>query len=163
MNFIKRIDDLGRIVIPKDIRKELEIETNENMEISINNNEIILKKYDRLNNKNKLIVKLGKVIYNLLNKNMIITNREYIIYSNNDSLINKKISNELKNYIVNRIELEGNKKIELIDEYTINSNLISKNLILDSDACGILIIYDDNINEKDKLILDIFYRFISSI
>lgn len=163
MNFIKRIDDLGRIVIPKDIRKELEIETNENMEISINNNEIILKKYDRLNNKNKLIVKLGKVIYNLLNKNMIITNREYIIYSNNESLINKKISNELKNYIVNRIELEGNKRIELIDEYTINSNLISKNLILDSDACGILIIYDDNINEKDKLILDIFYRFISSI
>ena len=41
----RRIDDLGRIVIPKEIRKNLKIKENEVLEIFINNDEIILKKY----------------------------------------------------------------------------------------------------------------------
>ena len=41
----RRIDDLGRIVIPKEIRKNLKIKENEVLEIFINNDEIILKPY----------------------------------------------------------------------------------------------------------------------
>lgn len=43
---IRRIDELGRIVIPKNIRSALKIDENDPLEIQYNNNgEIILRKY----------------------------------------------------------------------------------------------------------------------
>ena len=43
---VRRIDDLGRIVIPKEIRKTFHIKESDPMEIFINGEgEIILKKY----------------------------------------------------------------------------------------------------------------------
>lgn len=45
---VRRIDDLGRIVIPKEIRRALRMETGEAVEIYTNKNgEIILKKYKK--------------------------------------------------------------------------------------------------------------------
>ena len=42
---IRRIDDLGRLVIPKEIRKNLRIKNGENLEIFVNEEDnIILKK-----------------------------------------------------------------------------------------------------------------------
>ena len=42
---IRRIDNLGRIVIPKEIRKSLRLIENDSMEIYIQGQEIVLKKY----------------------------------------------------------------------------------------------------------------------
>ena len=41
---IRRIDDLGRVVIPKEIRKNLRIKEGDNLEIFVEKEEIILKK-----------------------------------------------------------------------------------------------------------------------
>ena len=51
----RRIDDLGRIVIPKEIRKNLKIKENEVLEIFINNDEIILKKFSPFNDSEKVL------------------------------------------------------------------------------------------------------------
>lgn len=46
---IRRIDDLGRIVIPKEIRKNLRIKNGENLEIFVGeNDQIILRKFSQL-------------------------------------------------------------------------------------------------------------------
>ena len=43
---VRRIDELGRIVIPKEIRKNLRINTGDNVEIYMDeNNKIVLKKF----------------------------------------------------------------------------------------------------------------------
>lgn len=50
---VRRIDELGRIVIPKEIRKTMRIREGENIEIFIDGNQnIVLKKYS-------IIKKLG--------------------------------------------------------------------------------------------------------
>lgn len=38
---VRRIDDLGRIVIPKEIRKSLRIREGENLEIFVDHNEML--------------------------------------------------------------------------------------------------------------------------
>lgn len=43
---VRRIDDLGRIVIPREIRKQFMISEGDSLEIFVNNDEIILRKYD---------------------------------------------------------------------------------------------------------------------
>lgn len=43
---VRRLDDLGRIVIPKEIRKSLKFMEGEALELFVENNSLILKKYD---------------------------------------------------------------------------------------------------------------------
>ena len=45
---VRRIDDLGRIVIPKEIRKTLRIKDGESVEIFLDSDNIVLKKYSPL-------------------------------------------------------------------------------------------------------------------
>lgn len=45
IGIIKRIDDLGRIVIPQEIRKMLSIKSGDPLEISVDGNKIILELY----------------------------------------------------------------------------------------------------------------------
>ena len=161
MNFIKRIDDLGRIVIPKEIRRSLCIQNNENMEISINNDEIILKKHSLLNEKEKDLIKLCNLIQNISNKIIVVTDRDKVIYSTIESIINKEISNKLKDNIINQKELDMN--IHITDEYKIESNFIYKPLIIESNQVGLIILIDEDINDKDKLLLEIVSKYINTI
>ena len=43
---IRKLDELGRVVIPMEIRKKLEIEQKDPIEIYLDGNSIILKKYE---------------------------------------------------------------------------------------------------------------------
>ena len=44
---IRKIDNLGRIVIPKDIREELNIECKKEVKITIENNKIIINRIEK--------------------------------------------------------------------------------------------------------------------
>lgn len=56
---IRRIDDLGRIVIPKDIRRRIQAEEGTPMEFFIDGTNIVLKRY-RSEQEKKEIVKCGE-------------------------------------------------------------------------------------------------------
>lgn len=47
---IRKVDELGRIVLPKDIRRSLNLKVGTPMEIYINGNTLILKEYSQLQN-----------------------------------------------------------------------------------------------------------------
>ena len=42
---VRRIDELGRIVIPKEIRKNMRIKSGDNLEIFLEGDNILLRKY----------------------------------------------------------------------------------------------------------------------
>lgn len=42
----KKIDDVGRVVLPKDVREELGLRINDMLKIEVENNSIIIKKAD---------------------------------------------------------------------------------------------------------------------
>ena len=58
---IRRIDDLGRIVIPKEIRKNLKIREGDTLEFYISGNEIILKLTVSQDDMGKVIGKQGRI------------------------------------------------------------------------------------------------------
>nr|WP_092074985.1 AbrB/MazE/SpoVT family DNA-binding domain-containing protein [Dendrosporobacter quercicolus]NSL49616.1 AbrB/MazE/SpoVT family DNA-binding domain-containing protein [Dendrosporobacter quercicolus DSM 1736]SDN25118.1 transcriptional pleiotropic regulator of transition state genes [Dendrosporobacter quercicolus] len=43
---VRRVDDLGRVVIPKELRRNLDIKEGDPMEIYVENDRIILRKYE---------------------------------------------------------------------------------------------------------------------
>ena len=77
----RKIDELGRIVIPKEIRKNLGIRDGESLEIFTENDSIILKKHFIMEKYEQLSKKLCESIYNIYKINVIITDREKVIAS----------------------------------------------------------------------------------
>lgn len=144
--FKKRIDELGRIVIPKEIRNAFKIKNFDEIELSIEDNLIVLKKTAGLEKyKEKfqnLIDYLKEFIkYDLL----IIDDKKVIISSNKMYKEDEEICIDLsKNF------LEGYIKITKDSFY--NGNVLIESLIIDSNLYGYLIILSPNIIEnKDEI------------
>ena len=155
----RRIDDLGRIVIPKEIRKNLKIKENEVLEIFINNDEIILKKFSPFNDSEKVLSDYIKVINDMTGNDVIITDRDKVILSTKkleERLINKKLSEYVNDLIENRSTFLSNdiKGIEVIDNEKIKQNYYFIPFIIDSDVVGSIIMFSSKeIDENSKSLL----------
>lgn len=155
----RRIDDLGRIVIPKEIRKNLKIKENEVLEIFINNDEIILKKFSSFNDSEKVLSDYIKVINDMTGNDVIITDRDKVILSSKrleERLLNKKLSEYVNDLIENRSIFLSNdmKGIEVIDNEKIKQNYCFIPFIIDSDVIGSIIMFSSKeIDENSKSLL----------
>lgn len=153
---IRKIDELGRIVLPKELRKYLNINPGDDFQISIESEKIILEKYSRLQN-------IETELINLINCFSSVTKNDIYLIINN-KIINKEnetITNEIQNLIQERkiFYKDTNQKLK------ISNNIISKNkivinpIILNSDILGTVIITDndnlDNLINNSKIIENI--------
>ena len=112
---VRRIDELGRIVIPKEIRKTLRIREGENLEIFLDDQEnIVLKKYFALNHFAEEAKTFVDTIYHLTRHSVIITDTDKVIAMagvEKELLDQKPISEQLKDIIARRDKMfEKNKK-----------------------------------------------------
>ena len=155
----RRIDDLGRIVIPKEIRKNLKIKDNEVLEIFINNDEIILKKFSPFNDSEKVLSDYIKVINDMTGNDVIITDRDKVILSTKkleEKLLNKKLSEYVNDLIENRSIFLSNdmKGIEVIDNERLKQNYYFIPFIIDSDVVGSIIMFSSKeFDENSKSLL----------
>lgn len=154
---IRRIDDLGRIVIPKEIRKNLRIKEGDNLEIYISSEDLVLKKYSYLKRITDLAQELADTLSNYLNKDVLITDTDSIIAASGKSrkeYLNKNISNYIIECIQRRQKfIETNKKeIELIQKHKINCNYLISTIISNSEAVGAIIVF----SEEEKLVPEEF-------
>ena len=158
----RRIDELGRLVIPKEIRKNLKIKDNDQIEISIVNDKIVLSKYDLLN-KDDIVHKIILCMKKTLEKNVLFTSREKIIDGillNRENVNNALLNNEVTSIIEYRKEvIDSSKKITLYQNVSSSSWIISP-LIVNGDLYGSLILYGDSVNEIDISILHFVKTFL---
>lgn len=59
---VRRLDDLGRLVIPKEIRKQYQLKEGDSIEFYIENDKIVLEKYDTLSSKENDILKICETL-----------------------------------------------------------------------------------------------------
>lgn len=80
----RRIDELGRIVVPKEIRYNLGIRDGEPLEIFIEDDEIIIKKYSKIDNIKDITKRYIDIIYDITNISVLVSDREKIIACSNN-------------------------------------------------------------------------------
>ena len=146
---VRRIDDLGRIVIPKEIRRTLKINDGDNVEIYVSDDSIVLKKYCFLNSSFLLAQKLTDSFYNIYHKIILITDNEKIV-AGSKKYLNKTLSTTIVDIINNRSEIEKNICITN-DNDSVNVYLYP--IISSSDALGSVILISDDISAIDKSII----------
>lgn len=77
---VRRIDDLGRVVIPKEIRRTLRIREGDPLEIFVDRDgEVILKKYSPIGELADFAQEYAESLYESLRHTVIISDRDHII------------------------------------------------------------------------------------
>jgi len=157
--YIRKIDELGRIVIPKEVRKKLKIHEGENLLINCSENNIHLSKHSYIKNNHKFINHLGDKTHFLTNLNIIITDLENIIYSSNKHE-QIPLSEELKTYITSRIS-KSQAKLLVGNNLTIEGNIQIEPIISNSFCLGLVITYNEKENEYINKIAKLLASIIS--
>lgn len=167
---IRRIDELGRIVIPKEIRKSLRIKEGENLEIYVDSEEnIILKKHSLVKRLSDFAQDFADSIYSYIKHNVIISDNDSILAVSGalkKEYLNQPISAYLETKINSREEIfeTSKKKIELVDEKYIEASYAVSPIIVNGDTIGMVMILSTNeeITATDYKIVQILSNFFKS-
>lgn len=147
---VRKIDELGRIVIPKEIRKNLNIRNGEDVSIFVKDNMIVLKKHERALTIKEISQKYINAFKKINDDVVLISDKNSIISSSNFEYIDKKIDNKIFNLINERKSEEGT--VLNLGGEVINSAYIISPIIVDTDAIGAVIsLCKDRLNEKSKI------------
>ena len=141
----RKIDELGRIVIPKEIRKNLGIRDGEALEIFTSEDSIILKKYFEVRKYEDLSSKLCELIKNIYNVDLVITDREKVITSSNKEIVeNTKLNNKFLELIDNR-EMFISRELSTINlGIDVSGYFTVIPIIASSDSLGLVILISAN-------------------
>ena len=143
---VRRIDDLGRIVIPKEIRKTLRIKNGESLEIFLSSDNIVLKKYSPLESLLDFYKDYVDSIYSEIGNNIIIADRDKVIACSGNfekKYLDKFISKKLDSIIQKRevITSKEKTKLSIISDFYINASYVIAPIITSSDVVGAVIIF----------------------
>ena len=142
---VRRIDELGRIVIPKEIRKNLRIKNGDNLEILVEGENITLRKYSQIENATDMASVYAESFYQVLKYNVIVTDTDKVVAaagSLKKKYLNMGISDSLTTMIERRDSFVERKKssIEISPGMTEYGYYTVATIINNGDSIGAVII-----------------------
>ncbi|MFA6866408.1 MAG: stage V sporulation T C-terminal domain-containing protein [Clostridia bacterium] len=146
---VRRIDDLGRVVIPKEIRRTMKIKEGEEVEVFVApENSIVIKKYSAVSKLNEHSQSYSEIMYQVTQNNCLICDLDDIISCSFDANIykNTPISNELSKIIRERknVFLEDTELFALIKgDSKIYKEIFISPIVSKGDAYGAVILATD--------------------
>lgn len=148
IGIVKRVDDLGRIAIPKEIRKIYKIRDGEPMEVFVLEEGILIKKYSPLAKLNDFAQEYAYSIFESTGHTTIITDRNIIIAVAGGlkrEYLEKNIGNTVLEAMENHIVQLNNDEIETeIREGIIekSSSYVIAPIILYGDPAGSVMLFN---------------------
>lgn len=113
---VRRIDDLGRVVIPKEIRRTLRIREGDPLEIFVDRDgEVILKKYSPIGELGEFAKEYADSLYEAVGHTALIADRDTVIAVSGapkKEFLNKAIGSLVERVMEDRKSLVNNKPAE---------------------------------------------------
>ncbi len=156
---VRRIDDLGRIVIPKEIRKTLRIKEGDPLEIFTDKEgEIILKKYSPIGELSEFATEYAETLAKTTGHIACITDKDTVIAVSGGSkkeYLEQGISPELEQIMDEKENYTSQENNNVSIPITKNENNAKKNnaqvvypIIADGDVIGTVILLSKDANVK---------------
>ncbi len=138
---IRKIDDLGRIVVPKEIRRKVKVNEGDQVEISLSKDGVInIKKYLPLGDKFGLLEDLVNSLSKNIGFKIVVTDKEKVIIdsSKNNDLVGENINVEVMEYIKNRENYisKDSKGKEFLIERKEQKTIAIFPIIIETDCIG---------------------------
>lgn len=154
---VRRIDDLGRVVIPKEIRRTLRIREGDPLEIFTDRNgEVILKKYSPIGELYKTSCEYAESLASTTGYTVCVADTEQIVAvsgSGKKLLLEKRITPELRKIMDMRnsfVAERNDKKYVRITEAEVQeyTAMAISPIICEGDVIGAVILLDKNGEKK---------------
>lgn len=162
---VRRIDELGRLVIPKEIRKSFKIREGDSIEFFVEGNRILLEKYSLMNGMADDIEKICQTLNESLENTILYIHDDSVVtgYGKQiESYYEYPISRSLKQLLFDRASTYF-KDVQI--------NISSKNgssgficpVIVNSDLFGAFILVEDerSITDKDTELIQIISKIVT--
>ena len=161
---VRRIDDLGRVVIPKEIRRTLRIREGDPLEIFVDRDgEVILKKYSPISELGDFAKEYAEALFDSLGSPILICDRDtYITLAGGSKkdYLNKNISDVVEKTMEERnsVLVIQQSDIALIDgiEESLTSYTIGP-IIANGDPIGAVIIFS-----KEKVLGEVELKAVET-
>lgn len=155
---VRRIDDLGRVVIPKEIRRTLRIREGDPLEIFVDRDgEVILKKYSPISELGDFAKEYAEALFTSIDHGVLICDRdEYIAVAGESKkeYMNKGIGAVIEKAMQERTTATINQagSVELVEdkEEDVQAYVVSP-IIASGDPIGCVIIVSRNDGELSKV------------
>ncbi|MDP4170614.1 MAG: stage V sporulation protein T [Bacillota bacterium] len=167
---VRRIDDLGRVVIPKEIRRTLRIREGDPLEIFVDRDgEVILKKYSPISELSDFAKEYAEALYDSLGNPVLICDRDTYIAlagSSKKDYLNKNISELIEKTMQERHSVLSNQigNFSLIDgsEEAMSAYAIGP-IIANGDPIGAVIIVakEGNLGDVEKKAVETAAGFLA--
>jgi len=147
---VRRIDDLGRVVIPKEIRRTMRIREGDPLEIYTDRDgEVIFKKYSPVGELASFAVHICETLYKTTGATALVTDRDTVIAASGPmkrELLEKRISESLERIIESRQIYQhksGESNIDVSDAQSGQFVSIAAPIISEGDVSGcVAFVYD---------------------
>ena len=148
--YIRKLDGLGRIVVPKEYRKKLKIFDNDKLKLSIEKEYIKIEKYSDIEEHFLRLLKFKKILKKELNIDILITDLNEI--KDNNIELDKEIKERI-NYGKTKIY---NAEKDILLNSQKNINMIIVPIIIYGELIGSIIgySYKKEIDDLDKKIIE---------
>lgn len=167
---VRRIDDLGRVVIPKEIRRTLRIREGDPLEIFVDREgEVILKKYSPISELGHFAKEYAEALFDSLQSPTLICDRDEIIAIAGESkkdYLNKTIGSELTRTIETSSQVFETEpsNTEIIDgnEQELKSYCISP-IIANGDPIGCVMVFskDEKLSNVEQKAVETAASFLA--
>ena len=162
---VRRIDDLGRVVIPKEIRRTMRIREGDPLEIFTDREGgVILKKYSPIGELNRFAEEYAESAHNILGEGILVTDTDQVVAVSGVSkkeYLEKKLSSETEDVIQEKktkVVKENERPYPIIGEDEGRTSYFSQiivPIVSQGDAIGSVIVFS---KEKGRLLGDIELR-----
>lgn len=163
---VRQVDELGRIVIPKEIRRNLRIREGDNLEFYIEDNAIVLKKYSQIESAERFAAALAESINASSDKKAIIADREKVIAVSGNfkaNILGRKLNNDLDEILTSGTarSYSENDPLTVTDNLTLEEAAILKPIVVYGNVVGCIILSGEKITDNDKAIVEYTASFLS--
>ncbi len=169
---VRRIDDLGRVVIPKEIRRTMRIREGDPLEIYTDNNgEVIFKKYSPIGDLSAVAADYAEVLSKACGYPVIVCDSDHVIAVSGmpkKEILERRISTQLedlqenrRNYLYASRDVQKLMPVEGVDRHA----LASSPILVAGDICGTISILASEPNsvaaESDNKLVLVAANFLA--
>lgn len=149
---VRRIDDLGRVVIPKEIRRTLRIREGDALEIFTDaQGGVIFKKYSPVGEMSAFAGQYAEVLNKMLNRPVVVCDRDHVIAVagvSKKEYLERRVSPDLEEYMQNRMAYPngGANEIRPVEGIEKTASVIYP-IIASSDVNGAVVLLSGDAGE----------------
>lgn len=161
ISFVRRLDELGRIVIPKEVRNKLSFNSGDLLEMGVSNDGLVIKKCSSTFNEG-YVNEIIKLVDCLSDYDLIITNTDMVIAKGskvNYIQVNDSIGSELRELIKEHRSKNYSSGVKMNDNVFLTGNVFVRVLIRDSNTIGLVIL----ISKCDDKNIDVLLNMLVNL